>query len=125
MLPWYIEMRLKKKRKYAYLTMRNFGYDYEEADDPWDMPHCSFNTDVYVVTYRFLLADLPRFESAVKAYYAKKKSNLPWTTLEEVIQQAITYSYMPTKSIEELFALSGVAVKKVFAKTVDFSELKE
>ena len=125
MIPWYIEILLKKKRKYAYLTMRNFGFDYEEANDPWDMPHCSFNTDVYVVTYRFLLADLSRFESGVKAYYAKKKSYIPWTTTEEVIQKAIIYAYMPTKAIEDLFALSGVAVKKVFAKTVDFHELTD
>ena len=68
MLAKYIEMALKKKRKYAYLTMKNFGYDYEEADDPWDIPHASFNTDVYVVTYRFLLSDLPLFESKVKEY---------------------------------------------------------
>ena len=125
MLPQYIEIRFKKKRKYAYLTMRNFGYDYEEANDPWDMMHSSFNTDVYVATYRFLLGDIPRFESAVKAYYAKKKSYISWTTMEDVIQKAITYSHAPTKAIEELFALSGVAVKKVFAKTVDFSELKD
>lgn len=125
MLPWYIEIRLKKKRKYAYLTMRNFGYDYEEANDPWDMPHSSFNTEVYVATYRFLLADAPLFESTVKAYYAKKKSDIPWTTVEDAIQKAITYSHAPTKVIEELFALSGVAMKKVFAKTVDFYELKD
>ena len=125
MLAKYIEMTLKKKRKYAYLTMKNFGYDYEEADDPWDMPHASFNTDVYVVTYRFLLSDLPLFESKVKAYYEKKKSYISWTTLEEVIKQALTYSATPTKAVEELFSMAGVEVKKVFAKSVDYHDLTE
>ena len=117
------QIRMEKKRKYAYLTMRNFGYDYEEADDPWDMPHASPDTSVYVATYRFLLTDLALFESKVKAYYAKKKSLIPWTTLEEVIKQALTYAHMPTKAIEELFVMAGVGVKKVFAGSVDYYEL--
>ena len=125
MLPRYIEMRLKKKRKYAYLTMRDFGFDYEEADDPWDMPHSSFDTEVYVVTHRFLLSELPQFESTVKAYYEKSKSDVAWTNLEDAVKQAITYSHAPTKAIEEFFARAGVAVKKVFAKTVDFYELTD
>ena len=44
---------------------------------------------------------------------------------EDAVKQAITYSHAPTKAIEEFFARAGVAVKKVFAKTVDFYELTD
>ena len=122
MVAYYIETGLKKKIKYAYLTMKNFGFDGED-DDPWDPWYCKRNTSVYVAKYRFALQDLPVFEKTVKDYLAKHKQYIQWTTLEEALANHLAYTPTPTEYLEELFERAQVTYKKVFAKSVDISEL--
>jgi len=108
-----VKVKIEVKRKYAYLSVIDYGYQY--YDDDVDSCNDAFirlgwDCDYYVTVHRIIKEALPIVEAALKAA-VEKSTSMEWSDFETAFSEYLTDTWSPLNSAAEVFRRAGVEFK--------------
>ena len=116
-----VNAKIEKKRKYAYITLTDYGIA-DDEDDPWSLPMVSTSGDYLVRSYRILLRDCFLFEDALKNLCLHHLTGFVWQDAESALCEFLSDTYETWENLDEVFFRAGIFYKRLPDKSGNLND---
>ena len=116
-----VKAKIEKKRKYAYITLTDYGIA-DDEDDPWSLPMVGTSGDYLVRSYRILLRDCFLFEDALKNLCLHRLTGFVWQDAESALSEFLSDTYQTWENLDEVFFRAGIFYKQLPDRTGNLND---